>query len=395
MSSLIEPFRIEVPDSAIQRLKDKLSLSTFPDEVDFSDDWNYGAPRADVKRLAAHWRDGFDWRAQEAKLNELPHYKTKIPVDGFGELNIHFLHKKSSKPGSIPLLFCHGCELHPDGPSFHVVAPSMPNFGFSDGVTKRGFSIPQYAETMHKVMLALGYDKYVTQGGDWGFIVTRLMAVQYPKHCLATHVNFIRPIGPPAMSKSPILYLQHAVLPYSNLERRGLGRSAWFREEGFGYNLEQSTKPSTLGFGLADSPLALLAWVYEKLHDWTDAYPWNDDEILTWISIYQFSNAGPAASVRIYYESKHTLTDQTARGLAYVPKVLLGYSVFPQDVFVPPRRWARAMGPVAFERYHDKGGHFAAHEKPEELAADLREMFGEKGGAAAVSRVFANKDSRL
>ncbi|XP_044717720.1 alpha/beta hydrolase fold domain-containing protein [Hirsutella rhossiliensis] len=391
MSSQVEPFRIEVPDSAIQRLKEKLAASTFADEVDFSDDWNYGAPLADVKRLAAYWRQGFDWRAHEAKLNELPQFQTRVAVEGFGELNIYLVHKRSSQPGSIPLLFCHGWpgsfvevnKILPllteadQGPSFHVVAPSLPNFGFSDGVIKRGFGIPQYAETLHKVMLKLGYDKYVTQGGDWGFIVTRLMAVQYPEHCLATHVNF------------------HAIEPYSELEKKGLERSAWFRKEGYGYNVEQSTKPSTLGFGMADSPVALLAWIYEKLHDWTDDYPWTDDEVLAWISIYQFSTAGPAASLRIYYESRHAEMDRVARGVEYVPRVLLGYSVFPRDVVVVPKTWARTLGPVVFERFHKEGGHFASHERPDQLVADLRDMFGARGGAGEVARVFSAKDSRL
>lgn len=111
MANDIRPFQISVPDGAIKNLKAKLALATFPDEVDFSNDWNYGAPSGDVKRLAQHWGKGFDWRAQEAKLNELPHFITKIPVEGFGELDIHFLHQKSPRPGSIPLLFCHGCQL--------------------------------------------------------------------------------------------------------------------------------------------------------------------------------------------------------------------------------------------------------------------------------------------
>lgn len=111
MSSNVTPFKISVPDSAIRNLKDKLAVATFPDEVDFSEDWDYGAPRGDVKRLADYWKDGFDWRAQESKLNELPHFKTTVAVDGFGDLSIHFVHQKSKKPGSIPLLFCHGCKL--------------------------------------------------------------------------------------------------------------------------------------------------------------------------------------------------------------------------------------------------------------------------------------------
>ena len=234
----------------------------------------------------------------------------------------------------------------------------------------------------------------VTQGGDWGFIITRLMGVQYPDHCLASHINFVRVQEPPKLSKMPLLYLQHAVQPYSKLERDGRERSAWFANEGFGYNHIQSTKPSTLGFALADSPVALLAWLYEKLHDWTDGYPWTDDEVLTWVSIYHFSTAGPAASVRIYYEAKHADVEQVARGVEYVEGVKLGYSMFPKDLVVPPRTWGRTLGPVVFEKMHDNGGHFAAHERPEELVEDMRSMFGKNGGANDVTRRFA-RESRL
>jgi pimeloyl-ACP methyl ester carboxylesterase len=154
-------------------------------------------------------------------------------------------------------------------------------------------------------MLSLGYNEYVTQGGDWGFTVTRAMAALYPEHCKATHINMVV-ANPPTWSKNPLLALQHAVGPYNEKTKAGLKRSEWFRKEGFGYNLEQSTKPQTLAYALNDSPVALLAWIYEKLHDWTDGYPWTDNEIFTWVSVYQFSRMGPGAAHRIYYEVMHT-----------------------------------------------------------------------------------------
>ncbi|KAJ4159160.1 uncharacterized protein LMH87_008072 [Akanthomyces muscarius] len=398
----ISPFSIRVPDTAIEQLKAKLSAASFTDRVEFSDDWNYGAPLSDVKRLAKRWEDGFDWREQEATLNQLPHFTTPIEVDGFGKLNIHFLHQRSSNANSIPLLFVHGwpgsflevVKLIPlltaskGKPSFHVVAPSLPNFGFSDAVQKPGFSTTQYAETVHKLMLKLGYTSYVTQGGDWGFMITRLVGAKYPDHCLASHVNFVRIHSPPTFTQSPLLYLWNSLTPYNSTDKAGLARSAWFRNEGFGYNAEQSTKPSTLGFALADSPVALLAWIYEKLQDWTDDYAWDDDEVLTWVSIYQFSKAGPAASVRIYYETKHAEADQYAQGLQYVPQVKLGVSLFPKDVVVPPKRWAHSLGPVVFAAVHKQGGHFAAHERPEQLARDLQSMFGTAGGAHDIAKRF-------
>lgn len=281
------------------------------------------------------------------------------------------------------------------GQSFHIVAPSLPNFGWSDGPNKPGFGLPQYAEAMHKVMLNLGYDQYVTQGGDWGFIVTRLMGVRYPEHCLATHLNMVRAM-PPNFTSTPLQYLKHALLPYSEDEKAGIARSQWFNKEGFGYNLLQGTKPSTIGFALADSPVALLAWIYEKLHDWTDSYPWTDDEILTWVSIYAFSTAGPAASARIYYESRHAEQELTRKGLEYNGAVKVGLSYFPKDLTLPPKTWGRTLGPVVSERWHKGGGHFAAHERPEVLVDDLRDMFGEGGGAWDVTKKLrGRKGARL
>lgn len=176
-------------------------------------------------------------------------------------------------------------------------------------------------------MLSLGYDQYVTQGGDWGFYVTRALGHLYPAHCKASHINYIQ-AEQPKFSTNPILAAQHAVTPYSAREREGLKRQAGFVEEGRGYFFEQATKPQTLGYGLHDSPVALLAWIYEKLHDWSDAYPWTDDEVLTWVSIYLFSRAGPGAAHRIYYEVSHRQTGPgvVSRDIAksYIAGVKLG-----------------------------------------------------------------------
>lgn len=219
-------------------------------------------------------------------------------------------------------------------------------------------------------------------------MITRLVGIKYPGHCLASHVNFVRIHSAPTFTQAPLLYLWNALTPYNSSDKAGLARSAWFRNEGFGYNAEQSTKPSTLGFALADSPVALLAWIYEKLKDWTDDYAWDDDEILTWVSLYQFSKAGPAASVRIYYETKHAQADQYAQGAQYVPQVKLGISLFPKDVVVPPERWAHSLGPLVFSAVHKQGGHFAAHERPHQLALDLQSMFGTAGGAHDIAKTF-------
>ncbi|KAJ3473653.1 hypothetical protein NLG97_g10198 [Lecanicillium saksenae] len=223
----IKPYTIAVPDEALARVKSKLDSFDLPKNVDFENDWNYGAPAADIKRLANYWRDCFDWRAQEKRMNQMPQFTTEIEVDGFGALNIHFVHQKSSGSNSIPLLFCHGWpgsfleveKILPlltevqNGVSFHVVAPSLPNYTFSDGVSKKGFAPKQYAETLHKLMLKLGYNKYVTQGGDWGYVITRQLGVDYPESCVASHINMAFR-GPPEFKQTPWTWLQHLFTPW-------------------------------------------------------------------------------------------------------------------------------------------------------------------------------------
>lgn len=250
----------------------------------------------------------------------------------------------------------------------------------SEGPKQKGFGLKQYAETLQRLMQSLGYQKYVTQGGDWGFYITRAMGLLFPESVMASHINMIR-ASAPTWTSNPLLALQHAIQPYSERDRKGLERSKWFADEGSGYRLLQSTKPQTLGYALQDSPVALLAWMYEKLHDWTDDYPWTDDEILTWVSIYYFSTAGPAASLRIYYEATHANEAGVSRDRTqqWIGKVKLGLCHAPRELTVVPHTWARTLGPAVFESQKARGGHFAAWEIPDEIVSDLRAMFG-KGG---------------
>ncbi|KAE8842739.1 hypothetical protein PTNB73_00790 [Pyrenophora teres f. teres] len=392
-----QPYQISVPDAAIDKLKRKLSDADFPDELDTADQWPYGSPLADIQRLAKHWETNFNWREAEATINKLPNYRTAITVDKFGSLDIHFVYQKSPNPNAIPLLFCHGwpgsflevSKLLPrlaagekEGkPAFHVVAPSLPNFGFSQRIRKSGFALSQYAETCHRLMLELGYPKYMTQGGDWGFYITRCMGVLYPDHVVASHINMVRAHAP-TFSSQPVLALQHAVTPYTAAEANGLKRSEWFVTDGQAYRQLHATKPQTLSYAFADSPVALLAWIYEKLVDWTDGYDWTDDEILTWVSIYWFSSAGPNAHIRIYYEAQHHPTDKIPdrdRASQWVARVKLGVAHFPKEITVVPRLWAKTLGPLVYESVNDKGGHFAAHERPDVIVNDLQKMFGKAG----------------
>ncbi|KAK0196284.1 Alpha/Beta hydrolase protein [Armillaria mellea] len=374
------PFKISILDEKLKLLQQKLALVTFPDELEDSGT-KYGAPLKDIQRLVARWKDGFDWRAQEAALNaELPQFTRDID--------------KSQVEGAVPLLFVHGWpgsfievrKILPlltasssEHPSFHVVALSLPGYGFSEASKKQSFRLAQYAEVANKLMLALGYNEYVTQGGDWGAFITRKIAHIYGgKHSKAWHTNMPWPWSHPPTIRYPLLYVQHLLTPYTAAEKAGLERAEWFRAKGSGYVAEHSTQPQTLGYSLADSPVGLLAWIFEKLVNWADEYPWDDDEVLTWVSIYWFSTSGPTASIRIYSEAFDALDIPTIGAKPAIPH---GLSYFPKELEDVPRIWNHVNGNVVFESEHTSGGHFAAHEKPQELVDDVRKMFG-KGGPA-------------
>ncbi|PBK59184.1 alpha/beta-hydrolase [Armillaria solidipes] len=406
MASPESPFKISIPEEKLELLQQRLALVTFPDELDDSGK-KYGAPLKDIQRLVARWKDGFNWRAQEAALNaELPQFTRDIDVESFGVLNIHYVHKKSEVEGAVPLLFVHGwpgsfIEIRkilplltassPEHPSFHVVALSLPGYGFSEATKKQNFKLAQYAEVCLSTSRSASpltrlrlpplrgaspdFALPVTQGGDWGSLITRKIALVYGgKHSKAWHTNM--PIGRAPTLYEPILYLRHILTPYTAAEKAGLAHSQWFRTQGSGYSAEHSTQPQTLGYSLADSPVGLLAWIYEKLVNWTDGYPWDDDEVLTWISIYLFSRSGPTASIRIYYE---VFGSSDIAVFEEKPAIPNGVSYFPKEIVSAPRLWICSNANVVFESEHTGGGHFAAHEKPQELVDDLRKMFG-KGG---------------
>ncbi|KAF7299505.1 EHN domain-containing protein [Mycena indigotica] len=391
------PFVVAVPDTALNELRQKLALSRLPDEIDEAG-WTYGVPLSDIRRLLQRWQEGFDWRAHEEQINaELPQFTRDIDVEGFGTLNIHYVHQKSQRVDAIPLLFVHGwpgsflevrkilpllVDAPPEHPAFHVVALSLPGFGFSEAPKKKGFKLDQYAEVGNKLMIALGYSEYVTQGGDLGFSITRRIAQKHgSQNAKAWHTNFPIAHQPPFWG-SMLAYIRSAITPWSPFEKAGRARTFWFVTKGRGYYHAQSTKPQTLGYSLADSPVGLLAWVYEKLVEWTDNYAWEDDEgalLLAWVTSYYFSRAGPAASLRIYYELHHG--EEQFPPPSQAPKIPFGTSFFPKEVAIAPRTWTRPLGNCVFEAEHTKGGHFAAHEVPELLVDDVRKMFG-KGGPA-------------
>ncbi|KAH6684701.1 Alpha/Beta hydrolase protein [Halenospora varia] len=396
--SPIRPYTIRVSQTEVDKLNQKLALSEFPNELEDAGR-NYGAPLGEVKRLVTFWKDVFKWSVVEKEMNKLPNFETTIDVDGFGPLDIHFLHEVSSVKTAIPLLFVHGwpgsflevTRLLPflqesaknHGPAFHVVAISLPNFAFSSGVTKRGFGLQHYAEVCHKLMLVLGYYEYVTCGTDIGSSITRLMSKLYPSSLKALYTNLVPALPPSPWSLNPFPFLsflaRHILNLYTPAEKAGLEYTRYFQKEGMGYYNLQTTKPQTVSYALVDSPVGFLAWMWEKMHDWTDGYVWSDEEVCTWVSLYWFSRAGVESGLRLYYES--TRGDEPARAGGYIPHTKLGLAYFPREMFRLPKAWGHGLGNVVYEKEHKKGGHFAAWEVPEAVAGDLIAMFGKDGGA--------------
>ena len=371
----ITPFKIHVADQVLRDLKQRLAHTRFPDQVGAA--WEYGTDAAYLKELVGYWRDKFDWRAQERKLNQLPQFMTKI--EG---LDVHFVHVKSKQPGALPLIITHGWPgsffefTKIIGPltdpvkyggraedSFDVVAMSIPGYGFSEKPHEPGMNPARVAAIEAKLMARLGYAKYGVQGGDWGAIIGRQLAIADATHIVGLHLNMCT-ANAPRDAKDP----NEGVLP-AELDRMK-ARQATFD---VGYQAIQGNRPQTLGYGLNDSPAGLAGWIVEKFRDWCDCggdveKRFSKDELLTNIMIYWVTETA-TSSARLYYESRH-VPSSTAK--VTVPTAC---AIFPKDVFLPPRRWIESQ--VNLKRYTEmpEGGHFAALEQPELLIADVRSFF--------------------
>ncbi|KAK4696198.1 hypothetical protein P7C71_g1681, partial [Lecanoromycetidae sp. Uapishka_2] len=310
------PYTLHVEDEQLSTTKHKLALARYPEELEdvSDDDWGQGAKVKVVKRLAEYWKDGFDWRAEEAKINaEFKQYKVKVDIPDYGLQVIHYAHQRSSSPNAIPMIFVHGWPgsflearkiIEPlTNPSsakdqaFHLIIPSLPGYGPGPAPTKSAFGPATTARAFKTLMVdALGYKKYVTQGGDWGAPVTRSMAMQYPQHVRACHHNFF-PCGPPPFYKAPMA-MGRLVLKswlYTEREKLSLENIQYYLREQNGYFVLQTTRPQSLGFALDDSPAGLLGWLVEKYHQWMDNahYTMPDDEILTFVMMHWMQGATP------------------------------------------------------------------------------------------------------
>lgn len=376
----VRPFTIDVPDEVLVDLRERLARTRLPDDLPGTA-WDYGTDREYLEELLAYWRDEFDWRSQEWLLNGFDHFKTDI--DG---LDVHFIHQRSPHEDALPLVITHGwpgsiMEFYKIIPllvdptnyggdaadAFHVVAPSIPGYGFSDKPAGRGWNPEKMAEVIGKLMERLGYDRYGTQGGDWGSIISRWQAVQHPDRVVGVHLNMVT-AGPPAGVEDPA-----AGVPPEELARTR-ERQEFFADER-GYSNIQGTKPQTLGYGLNDSPAGLAAWIVEKFRTWCDCggdveSQFTKDELLTNVTIY-WATQTITSSTRIYYESRRT---PASREMGYI-ETPVGCAIFPKELFIPPRAWAEAAYNVTHWTEMPRGGHFAALEEPELLTEDVRKFF--------------------
>jgi pimeloyl-ACP methyl ester carboxylesterase len=383
----VRPFRIEVPEEELVDLRRRIAATRWPHK-ELVEDRSQGVQLATVRELARYWADEYDWRRCEAVLNALPQFRTEI--DG---LDIHFIHVRSPHPEALPLVMTHGWPgsvvelLGTVGPltdptahggrvedAFHLVLPSVPGYGFSAEPSEVGWNVGRTAEAWAELMRRLGYTRYVAQGGDVGAAVTDAMGRQGPDGLAGIHTNLL------------VTTLAGGPLPGDTEEERAaLDAVGTFRATGFGYFLEQSTRPQTIGYALLDSPVALAAWMLD--HD-TDAYykisrafvdgqpsgQLTRDSILDNITLYWLTGTG-ASAARSYWENGRAAA--LAAGQAPPPvRIPTGFTTFPGEIFQAPRSWVEASYPnLTYFNEADRGGHFAAWEEPELFTQEVRAAF--------------------
>ena len=384
----IRPFRIEVPEEDLVDLRRRIAATRWPSK-ELVEDRSQGVQLATLQELVRYWANEYDWRKCEARLNALPQFTTEI--DG---VDIHFIHVTSRHENALPLIMTHGWPgsvielLEVVGPltdptahggsaedAFDLVLPSLPGYGFSGEPTELGWETARTGRAWAELMHRLGYARYVAQGGDVGALVTDAMGRQAPEGLVAIHLNLL----------TAALAIADQLPAESVKERAALDALATFRATGFGYYLEQATRPQTIGYALLDSPIALAAWMLD--HD-TDSYykisrvfvdgtPTGNltrDNIVDNITLYWLTGTG-ASAARAYWESGRA--QALAAGQAPPPvSVPVGFTTFPGEVVPAPRSWAEKVYPtLIYFNEVDKGGHFAAWEEPELFAAEMRAAF--------------------
>ena len=366
-------YALHVSNEAIEDLRTRLARTRWPDEPQF-EPWATGTSLAYMKELAAYWRERFDWRAAEARLNALPQFK--VPLHG---IDLHFLHVPGKRPDAMPLLLSHGWPgsvfeflrliplLRED---FTIVAPSLPGYGLSFAPGQKRFGSEQIAEVFHELMTGvLGYKRYGCQGGDWGASISTVLGHRHPDAVIGIHLNLL------VVRRTFDFSLE------KEENRKYKAQLADFLREETGYQAIQGTKPQTLAYGLTDSPAALAAWIVEKFRTWSDCggLPENAiarDDMLANIALYWFTGA-IGSSFWPYYARLHSGWPIPEGGTIGVP---MGYAEFPKEILTPPRALAETVY-TDIRRWSvmPKGGHFAALEQPEALAREVSAFFGGLG----------------
>jgi pimeloyl-ACP methyl ester carboxylesterase len=379
MSDAIKPFTAAIPDPALEDLKQRILRTRWP-ERETVDGWDQGIPLDYTRALADYWATDYDWRRFEQRLNAWPQFTTEI--EGIG---IHFIHRRSPQPDALPLLISHGwpgsvAEFHKvidaladpvahggeAEDAFHVVVPSLPGYGFSGKPVTAGTSAEKIGRMWGQLMARLGYPRYVAQGGDWGSIITQSMGQTETTHCAGIHITM------PIVAPDP-----ETMEDLSPRELSALDAMQFYNQWDSGYSKQQSTRPQTLGYALADSAVGQMAWIVEKFYAWTDCerdgsrHPENvlsRDELLDNVSLYWLTNSA-ASSARLYWES----FNNPGTGPIDMPA---GCSIFPREIFRSSRRWAeQRFSKLVYWRELDQGGHFAALEQPTAFIGELRDCF--------------------
>ncbi|KAE9566909.1 hypothetical protein CGMCC3_g16933 [Colletotrichum fructicola] len=393
------PFSVTIDSELLKVTEQKLLYCRFPEEqTDFTDDdWSQGAKVARIRELAEYWRNEYNWKDQEARINKtFNHFLVKIQVPDYGLVTLHYTHTKSPNPDAIPLLFVHGWPgsfleaskvvekltttdtENDDFPSFHFIVPSIPGFGFSPAPLRSGVG-PAVVARAFKVLMTdvLNYPWFVTQGGDLGAFITRWMAIQHPSVIRAQHFNTF-PAPTPTFGAAPFAYLRLRMsgVLYSKYEKRLLKTRSVFHRDQSAYIDMQETRPQTLGFALGDSPIGLLAWFVEKLQSWIDVpEALSNDDIINLVMMHWIQGATPG--LRFFREA---FGDKREADKAFDGhlKVLTGVSIFPGEILPCPKDWAKQLANIIFWRQHEHGGHFPALECPNDLVNDIRKFLSSK-----------------
>lgn len=377
----MKPFRIDIPQSALDDLSERIANTRWPAELPESG-WDRGVPMDYLKELTEYWQNSYDWRAAEARLNEFPQFTTEL--DG---ANVHFLHVRSPEPDAGALLITHGWpgsiaefydvigpltdpRAHGRDPAdaFHVVIPSLPGYGFSGPQSDTGWDLMRVASAWAELMKELRYERYVTQGGDFGSPVSLMVGMIDAEHVAGVHLNML----PTMPSEDPA-----DLVALSEQDQARMAHSQRFYDDLSGTMKLHSTRPNTVSFALTDSPVGQLAYIVEKFKDWTDSAlvpedAIDRDQLLTIVSIYWLT-ATAGSSAQTYYESAAQLPINAQVGRYPPLEVPLGVAVFPHAAFVAIRRFAdRDFPSIVHWTEFDHGGHYAAMEEPELYVSDIQ-----------------------